>query len=140
MYHVYYNFFYISNLFAKAPAFDLGKKLSNLLSNCEALNQQPAFLPSQKRTVLQCNAKTSVYTTGKQLLKKRFLYSNVYINTINTKKLSLFYKFINKKCHDIKYSDYESKIFLSLTNKHDFYSGYFSNLLICQQSPKQLET
>ena len=38
MHHVHYNFLYISNLFAKAPGFDIGKKLSYLLSNYEALN------------------------------------------------------------------------------------------------------
>ena len=37
--------------------------------------------------------------------KKRFLYSNVVINKINTKKICLSYKFINKKCHDVIYSD-----------------------------------
>ena len=31
-------FFYISNLVAKAAGLNLGKKLSNLLSNHEALN------------------------------------------------------------------------------------------------------
>ena len=44
------------------------------------------------------------------------------------------------KCHDMIYSDCEWKSFLSLTNKHDFSSELFSNLLICQQHPKQLET
>ena len=33
-----YTFFFISNLVAKAPGFNLGKKLGNLLSNREALN------------------------------------------------------------------------------------------------------
>ena len=33
-----HNFFYISNLVAKASGLDLGKKLSNLLSNHEVLN------------------------------------------------------------------------------------------------------
>ena len=32
------------------------------------------------------------------------------------------------------------KKFLSLANKHDFIWKLFSNLLICQQPPKQLET
>ena len=34
----YTRFFYISNLVAKAPGLNLGKKLSSLLSNREALN------------------------------------------------------------------------------------------------------
>ena len=38
---------------------------------------------------------------------------------------------MNKKCHDMKYSDCEWKSFLSFTNKHDFYLEHFSNLLIC---------
>ena len=33
-----YMFFYISNLAAKAPGLNLGKKLSNLLRNHDALN------------------------------------------------------------------------------------------------------
>ena len=35
-----YIFFYISNLVAKAPGLNLGEKVSNLLSDHEALNQQ----------------------------------------------------------------------------------------------------
>ena len=38
------------------------------------------------------------------------------------------------------YSDCEWKSFLSLTNKHDFSSELFSNLLICYQPPKQRES
>ena len=34
----FYTFLYINNLFAKAPVFNLDKKVSNLLSNREALN------------------------------------------------------------------------------------------------------
>ena len=48
------------------------------------------------------------------------------------KKLCLSKKFINKKCHYIKYSNFEWKSFLSLTNKDDFYSEHFSN-----QKPNQ---
>ena len=51
------------------------------------------------------------------------------------KKISAYHKqkmpgltFINKKCHDMIYSDCE------------FSSELFSNLLICDQPPKQLET
>ena len=36
-------------------------------------------------------------------VKNRFLYSNVFINTINTKKLCLSYRFINKNYHDMIY-------------------------------------
>ena len=32
------------------------------------------------------------------------------------------------------------KIFLSRTNKHNFHSENFSNLLVCKQYPKQLKT
>ena len=49
---------------------------------------------------LQCNAMTSVYTTGKQYLKKGF-----YIKTVNIKTLCLSYNFIKKKLHDTKNSD-----------------------------------
>ena len=66
--------------------------------------------------------------------KKRFLYSNVVINKINTKKICLSYKFINKKCHDVIYSDRRWKSFLPLANKHDFSLvalELFSNLIIC---------
>ena len=35
------------------------------------------------------------------VFKKRFLYSNVYINTIDAKKFCLSYKFKNKKWHEI---------------------------------------
>ena len=38
-----YTSFYISNLVAKAPSPNLGKKFSNLFSNREALNQYPTF-------------------------------------------------------------------------------------------------
>ena len=37
------HFFYISNLFIKAPGLNLGKKLNNLLSNRDALNYYPTF-------------------------------------------------------------------------------------------------
>ena len=67
--------------------------------------------------------------------KKWFLHTNAFINTV--KKLCLSYKFINKTCHLIL-SDYEWKSFLSRTNKHEFSSELFRNLLICQQPPKQL--
>ena len=33
-----YTFYYVSNLVAKVPGFTLGKKLSNMFSNHEALN------------------------------------------------------------------------------------------------------
>ena len=62
--------------------------------------------------------------------KKQFLYSNVFINTINAKKLCLSHKVINIKSHDMIYSDYEWKSFLAPPNKHDFSSELFSNLLI----------
>ena len=57
-----YTFCHISNLVAKAPSLNLRKKLSNLLSNREALNQWPTF---EEKLVLRCNAMTSVYTTRK---------------------------------------------------------------------------
>ena len=66
---ILYTFFYISNLVAKAPGLNLGKKLTNLLSNREALKISRQhfvyFFPSQKRLLLQCNAMTFVYTIGK---------------------------------------------------------------------------
>ena len=47
----------------------------------------------------------------KKILKfqnKKSKYNTVaQYNTINTKKLCLSYKFINKKCHDMKYLDYD---------------------------------
>ena len=38
------------------------------------------------------------------------------------------------------YIQIEWKNFLTLTNKHDLSLELFSNLLICYQPPKQLET
>ena len=123
--------FYISNLVAKAPGLKLGKKSSNFLSNCEALNQQPKFcifFPSQNnglekfmfpnvKNVLKFQNKKNEYNTALSTLcynesfrlnvKKRFLYSNIFINSLNAKKLQLSYKFINKKCHDMIYLDCE---------------------------------
>ena len=52
----------LSNLVNKALGLNLGKKLSNLLSNREALNQKPTL---SERLVLQCNAMTSVYINRK---------------------------------------------------------------------------
>ena len=63
--------------------------------------------------------------------KKNKYNTEIQYNTINTEKFCLSYKFINKKSHDKIYSDCEWKNFLSLTNKHDFSSEFFSNLLIC---------
>ena len=75
----------MSNLVSKAPDLNLGKKLSNLLSNYEILKL--AF----------CEI----------IVKKLFLYFNVFVNTIITEKLCLPHKFINEKCHDAIYSDCE---------------------------------
>ena len=55
----------------------------------------------------------------------------IQYNIIDTKKLCLSYTFVNKKYHGKVYSGYQWKNFLSLTNKHDFSSEIFSNLLIC---------
>ena len=45
--------FYISNLVAKAPGLDLGKKISNMLSNHEALTANNFNSPKRE---LYCNA------------------------------------------------------------------------------------
>ena len=86
-----------------------------------------------------------VFPNVKKVLKfqnKKNKYNTAiqYKNTINTKKLCLSYKFINKKCHDMIYLDSEWKSFLLLWNKHDFSLELFSNLFICYQPPKQVKT
>ena len=76
----------------------------------------------------------------KILAKITISISNVYINTINTKKkkkkirkkitkILLIYK--QKLSYDILYSDCERKNFLPFTSKYGISSDLFSPLLIC---------
>ena len=98
------HFFYISNLVAKGSGLNLCKKLNNLLSNREALNfVYFVYFSSPKETcfAMQCNDFCLCYRII--VVKKRFIYSNLFIYTINTKKLCLSYEFINKMCHDMIY-------------------------------------
>ena len=102
--YIYKNFvhilFYLSNLAAKTPGLNLHKKLRKLLINHGTLNQQAIsciFHPLPKQTCMYCNAMTSFYTTAKQYSKKWFLYSNIRINTINTKKLCFSYQIASEK-------------------------------------------
>ena len=96
------HFFCISNLVAKAPGLNLGEKVSNLLSSRKVLNSSKNFFPSQNNGLdkFMC-------PTVKKFLKflnKKSKYNTVQYKIIITKKLYLFYKFINKKCNDLIYS------------------------------------
>ena len=82
----------------------------------------------KERTVLQCKAMTSVYTTGISIQKTVSILQGLHYS-INAKKICLSSTCINKKCHDMIHSDCEWKSFLSLSNKPDFSSEHFSNLL-----------
>ena len=74
-------------------------------------------------SAMQCNDFCLYY--WKIVVKKAvFIFQRLYY-TINAKKICLFYKFINKKCHDMIHSDCEQKNFLSLTIKYDFSSELF---------------
>ena len=60
-----YTFLFIVKLSAKAPGLNLGRTLSNLLSNRQTLNNNIFYIfPYQKRIVFQCSTVTSVYATG----------------------------------------------------------------------------
>ena len=75
----------------------------------------------------------------KIVAKRTISISNVFINTINTKKkkkirkkitkILLIYK--QKLSYDILYSDCERKNFLPFTNKYGISPDLFSPLLIC---------
>ena len=75
----------------------------------------------------------------KIVAKRTISISNVFINTINTKKkkkiikkitkILLIYK--QKLSYDILYSDCERKNFLPFTSKYGISSDLFSPLLIC---------
>ena len=112
--------FFISNLVAQTPDLNLAENLSNLLSNREALNKSSTFcmlylsrsnglekfmFPNVKEVVKFRNGKNKYNTV-------------IQYNTINTKKLCLSFKslqkfkFINKKYHDKIYSGCEWKNFL----------------------------
>ena len=74
--------FYISTLVTKGPGLNLGKKLSNLLSNREALNEQPTFyiffaLPKEICIAIQCND-FCLYYWGKVVKKKGFYIPNLH--------------------------------------------------------------
>ena len=120
------------NLVAKAPGLNLGKRLSNLSATVRRwISSQFVNLSLSKRD-LYCNAMWwLLFMLPEISSKKKFLYSDVFIGTINKKKFCLSCNFIDKKWHDMTYSDWEWKSFLSLRNKHDFYSKLLSNLLIC---------
>ena len=98
------------------------------------------IFPSPKRDLywMQCNKFCLYYR--KIVVKKTFFIPTSSLNTINTKKLCFFDKCMTKKCHDVIYPDFKWKSFLSFTYKHDLSSQLFSNLFICYQPPKQLET
>ena len=110
----------ISNLIPKAQTLDFGKKLSNWLSNCEALNYWLTFciffsLPEQWTRENYVSKREESLKVSKRKEKNEYNKSN----------------FINKKCHNMMHSDCEWKSFLSLTNKHDFSSEVFNKLWIC---------
>ena len=76
----------------------------------------------------------------KIVAKRTISISNVFINTINTKKkkkkirkkitkILLIYK--QKLSYDVLYSDCERKNFLPFTSKYGISSDLFSPLLIC---------
>ena len=82
----------------------------------------------EKRLVLQCSAMQCndfcLYYRKIVAKKVVFIFQHLYY-TINTKKLCLSYRFINKKCHDMIPSDCEQKSCLSFTIKHYFFSELF---------------